>query len=45
MMETWKPIKDYEGIYEISSHGQVRSMDRVNYVGSKYKGKVLGRFW
>lgn len=29
MKEIWKPIKDYEGFYEVSNHGQVRSLDRV----------------
>lgn len=27
--ETWKPIPDYEGYYEISDLGRVRSLDRV----------------
>lgn len=27
-METWLPIADYEGYYEISDHAQVRSVDR-----------------
>lgn len=27
--EIWKPIKDYEGIYEVSSLGRVRSLDRM----------------
>ena len=26
--ETWKPIKGYEGLYEVSSLGNVRSVDR-----------------
>ena len=43
--EIWKPIKDYEGLYEISNLGRVRSLDRevVNSVGRKqyYKGKIL----
>lgn len=30
--EIWVPIKDYEGLYEISSFGRVKSM-------LKYKGK------
>lgn len=29
MSEIWKPIKSYEGVYEVSSHGRVRSLDRV----------------
>lgn len=32
-MEEWKPIKGYEGIYEVSNMGRVRSLDR--------KGKLL----
>ena len=28
-METWKPIYGFEGWYEISSDGRVRSLDRV----------------
>lgn len=26
-MENWKSIKDYEGLYEISDHGNVRSLN------------------
>lgn len=25
----WKPVKDFTGIYEVSNHGQVRSLTRV----------------
>lgn len=28
-METWKPIKNFEGLYEVSDKGQVRSLDRI----------------
>lgn len=27
--EQWKPIPQYEGMYEVSDHGQVRSIDRT----------------
>jgi hypothetical protein len=27
-MEIWKDIKGYEGIYQVSNHGRVRSLDR-----------------
>ncbi|WP_370642253.1 NUMOD4 motif-containing HNH endonuclease [Corynebacterium sp. ACRQJ] len=27
--EIWKPIPGYEGVYEASDHGRVRSVDRV----------------
>lgn len=29
MSETWKPVPDYEGWYEVSDLGRVRSVDRV----------------
>lgn len=28
MSEVWRPIEGYEGIYEVSSYGRVRSMER-----------------
>ena len=28
-MEIWKPIKGYEGLYEVSSMGNIRSVDRT----------------
>ena len=35
-MEIWKPVKGYEGLYEVSSEGRVRSIERtVPYI---YKG-------
>lgn len=45
MIEEWRQIPGYEGLYEVSSYGRVRSLDR--YVKSSYgayrlhKGKVL----
>lgn len=27
--EKWRPITGYEGIYEVSNHGRVRSLDRT----------------
>ena len=45
MIEEWRPIEGYEGLYEVSNTGQVRSLDRyvVNSLGNRrfYKGKVL----
>ena len=32
--EIWKPIKDYEGLYEVSSIGRVRSMSYTNQHGT-----------
>ena len=44
-MEIWKEIKGYEGLYEVSSLGKVRSLDRtVLYKNGQihiHKGKLL----
>lgn len=44
-MEQWKQIKGYEGLYEVSNLGKVRSLDRtiINKRGTpqKYNGKTL----
>lgn len=43
-MEQWKVIEGYEDYYEISNHGNVRSLDRtVEYVNGrvcKYKSRI-----
>ena len=43
--ERWLPVNGYAGIYEVSSHGRVRSVDRtVTYSDGRVcrrKGKVL----
>lgn len=48
MEEQWKPIKSYEGIYEISNLGRVRSLTRVvnryNRWPMTVKGKILTPF-
>ena len=31
MIETWKPIKDFEALYEVSDQGRVRSLDRQRW--------------
>lgn len=38
---TWKPIKEYEGLYEVSDKGQVRSLPRKDNKGAIHKGRVL----
>lgn len=44
-IEIWKDVKGYEGIYEVSSFGRVRSVDRFafHWRGGKriVKGKIL----
>ena len=49
MNEIWKPIKGYEDIYEVSSYGRVRSMERISYRRNRWgtiteyhkKGSIL----
>jgi len=41
MKEVWKDIKDYEGLYQVSSFGNVRSLDRIDCDGRKRKGRIL----
>lgn len=41
-MEQWKAVQGYEGLYEVSSHGRVRSLDRPWRPGIRsFKGKEL----
>ncbi len=42
--EKWKSVKGYKSLYEVSSFGRVRSLDRevkTNKGSRKYKGKTL----
>lgn len=43
--EIWRPIKDYDGLYEVSNLGRVRSVERIETLsdGRKHlhKGKIL----
>lgn len=41
--EIWKPIKGYEGLYEVSNLGRVKSLERVRPNMSKglYKERIL----
>lgn len=40
MSEIWKDIPSYEGYYQVSNYGRVRSLNRV-IKGILYKGKLL----
>ena len=47
MSEVWKPIKGYEGIYEVSSYGRVRSMEHKarhkSRTGNEFQVTYKGR--
>ena len=40
-MEKWKAITGYEGLYEVSDQGRVRSVDRVDNIKHFHPGKFL----
>jgi hypothetical protein len=40
-IEVWKDIPEYEGLYQVSNLGNVRSLDRLDSRGRKIKGTVL----
>lgn len=42
-VETWKPVVGYEGHYEVSDHGRVRSLDRPLIYKDGRKGRLPGK--
>lgn len=36
--EIWKPVRGFEGFYEVSNHGRVRSLDRWHDIANKWGG-------
>lgn len=40
-MELWKDIKGYEGFYQVSDMGRVRSLNRIDNIGRRLTGKIL----
>lgn len=48
MKEDWKPVKGYEGLYEVSNLGRVRSLDRIIHTNNRFnkmiknvKGRII----
>ena len=41
MQEIWKDITGYEGLYQVSNFGRIRSLDRVSTSGRHLKGKIM----
>ena len=44
MTEIWKDIQGYEGYYQVSNLGEVRSLDRIDSAGARRKGKRVNLF-
>lgn len=45
IMEEWKPVLGFEGLYEVSDWGNVRSVDRYVENFNPLFGKMIRRFW
>ena len=43
MTETWKPVIGYEGLYEVSDLGRVRSVDRTVPNGGRGEKRLSGK--
>jgi hypothetical protein len=44
MQEVWQPVPGYEGLYEVSDHGRVRSLPGKRWNGQAlhlFKGRIL----
>lgn len=41
LQEIWKPVKNYEGIYEVSSLGRVKALPRIRSNNHKYKEIIM----
>ena len=39
--EIWKDIKGYEGLYQVSNLGRVKSLEKIDFSGHKRKCKIL----
>lgn len=45
MKEIWKDVVEYEGLYQISSLGRLRSIDKIRDGFSYKNGKITKRFY
>lgn len=41
--EEWRPIKGFEGLYEVSNLGRVRSVDRITHYSDGRIGRMYGK--
>ena len=40
-VEEWKAVAGFDGFYEVSNHGRIRSLPRVSTTGRRLKGKTI----
>ena len=43
-MEEWKDIKGYEGLYQVSNFGRVKSLARNDASGHKLKERIMTNY-
>jgi hypothetical protein len=41
-MENWKDVKGYEGLYQVSNLGRIKSLSHINYLGRLRQKCILG---
>jgi hypothetical protein len=41
-MEIWKEIKGYEGLYQVSDYGRIKSLSHINHLGKFRPECILG---
>ena len=39
--ERWRDVAGFEGVYQVSNYGRVKSLDRIDCVGRQLKGTIL----
>lgn len=39
--ESWRPVVGYEGLYEVSDHGRLRSLGRVDRFGRRWRPRLM----
>ena len=44
MIEEWRPVVGYEGLYEVSSYGRVKSLDKYDSMNRFLRGRILRLF-
>ena len=42
-MENWRPVKGYEGVYEVSDLGRIRSLPRTRSYIDRWNGKTTAK--
>ena len=40
-IEIWKDIPEYEGLYQASNMGRIKSLERIDALGRKVEEKIL----